>query len=226
MAYPQDLIDAVRDGMHARDWQHYFDGDAIAVLDIIRDYDAAHSTPAPDLIDAVKIAVADALSSDYQMLESQAVDVSVAAISAVRAWDAQHPAPDVSDEALDREKLGRIVREVWVRYAIEHGDTKPGHLAPWEELSEYDREVDRQIGETVALASGGGAAVDVPDERAFVEELKSCFGQNMFAGGYSDGAYVPGARIASLIECAYEDILEERAIANAVADDQPEDGGQ
>lgn len=50
-----------------------------------------------------------------------------------------------------REELGRIVREEYVRVCHEAGDTKPSHLAPWEELSEYDKEVDRRIGVAVAL---------------------------------------------------------------------------
>ncbi len=52
-SHPQDLIDAVRDGMHARDWQHYVDGDAIAVLDIVRAYDTARPATAPDMPDWV-----------------------------------------------------------------------------------------------------------------------------------------------------------------------------
>ena len=49
--------------------------------------------------------------------------------------------------ARDRELLGRLVREVWVAYCVEIGDTKPSHLAPWDELTEDEREVDRRIGE-------------------------------------------------------------------------------
>ena len=47
----------------------------------------------------------------------------------------------------ERERLGRLVREVWVAYCRTIGDEKPAHLAPWEALSEQDREVDRLIGE-------------------------------------------------------------------------------
>jgi len=49
-----------------------------------------------------------------------------------------------------REYLGRIVRLAWVQYCQEAGDTKPSHLAPWEELSEWDKEADRRIGIAVA----------------------------------------------------------------------------
>ena len=46
-----------------------------------------------------------------------------------------------------REKLGRMVRDAWVAWARTRPDAKPHWLLPWEELSEPDREVDRQIGE-------------------------------------------------------------------------------
>jgi len=49
-----------------------------------------------------------------------------------------------------REWLGRIVREVWVRWAKEQPNPKPSWLVPWEGLDEPDREVDRRIGEVVA----------------------------------------------------------------------------
>jgi hypothetical protein len=49
-----------------------------------------------------------------------------------------------------REALGRRVREIWVQVARERGDAKPSHLAPWEELSQTDREADMRIGETIA----------------------------------------------------------------------------
>lgn len=53
---------------------------------------------------------------------------------------------------MDRETLGRVVRQAWVEYCQEIGDTKPSHLAPWEELSEQDKEADRRIGEAVVKA--------------------------------------------------------------------------
>lgn len=53
-------------------------------------------------------------------------------------------------KAHPREFLGRTVRYAWVAYCKETGRTdKPSHLASWEEISEWDREVDRQIGEAV-----------------------------------------------------------------------------
>jgi hypothetical protein len=46
-----------------------------------------------------------------------------------------------------REQLGRLVREQWVRWALEHPEPKPSWLLPYEQLSESDKEADRRIGE-------------------------------------------------------------------------------
>lgn len=50
----------------------------------------------------------------------------------------------------DRDTLGRFVREAWVRWAKTQPDPKPSWLAPYDDLSEPDKEADRQIGEAVA----------------------------------------------------------------------------
>lgn len=49
-----------------------------------------------------------------------------------------------------REKLGRLVREVWVEWAREQPAAPQRHLVPWEECSEGTREVDMRIGERLA----------------------------------------------------------------------------
>ena len=54
---------------------------------------------------------------------------------------------------MSREHLGRLVREEWVTWAREQPNPKASWLAPWEELAEPDREVDRRIGERVAQAA-------------------------------------------------------------------------
>lgn len=59
-----------------------------------------------------------------------------------------------------RERLGRIVREVWVEWAREQPSPKASWLVPWEGLNEPDREVDRRIGER--LFAEGRRAGDVP----------------------------------------------------------------
>ena len=55
----------------------------------------------------------------------------------------------------DRETLGKLVRETWVAFAQEQQlqgkEVKPHHLLSWDELDEDNKEVDRRIGEEVAL---------------------------------------------------------------------------
>ena len=67
----------------------------------------------------------------------------------------------------DRDTLGRFVREAWVRWAEMQPSPKPSWLLPYDELSEADKEADRQIGETVARwtligDAARSALVDVP----------------------------------------------------------------
>jgi hypothetical protein len=49
-----------------------------------------------------------------------------------------------------RDQLGWFVREAWIRWAKTQPNPKSSWLLPYEELSEPDREADRQIGEAVA----------------------------------------------------------------------------
>lgn len=57
---------------------------------------------------------------------------------------------------LDREALGRVVREEWIAWAKEQAqirNVKSTWLTPWEELSEPDKEVDRRIGERLVFVA-------------------------------------------------------------------------
>lgn len=56
-------------------------------------------------------------------------------------------------EEVGRDLFGRLVREAWVRWAQTQPDPKPSWLVPYDELSEPDKEADRQIGETMFLWS-------------------------------------------------------------------------
>jgi len=56
-------------------------------------------------------------------------------------------APEVP---MERDTLGRMVREAWVRWAKTQPNPKPTWLAPYDDLSEADKEADRQIGEAIA----------------------------------------------------------------------------
>lgn len=56
----------------------------------------------------------------------------------------------VGNVMIERERLGREVRRVWIEWARQQPNPKPHWLTPWEEMSEPDREVDRRIGEQLA----------------------------------------------------------------------------
>lgn len=51
---------------------------------------------------------------------------------------------------LNRDYLGREVREAWVKWAMEQPNPKPHWLLPFDDLDEPDKEVDRQIGVKLA----------------------------------------------------------------------------
>lgn len=53
-------------------------------------------------------------------------------------------------KAEQRDRLGRKVREAWVIWAKQQPNPKPSWLLPYDELSEPNKEADRQIGEAVA----------------------------------------------------------------------------
>lgn len=81
---------------------------------------------------------------------------------AIAEVDATHPrdAEPAEVRPVDREALGRRVREVWIEWAREQTNPKPSWLVPWEGLSEPDREVDSRIGETLARMGAEVRPVD------------------------------------------------------------------
>jgi hypothetical protein len=50
----------------------------------------------------------------------------------------------------DYDMFGRVVREEWIKWALEQPAPKPSWLVPWERLPEADKEVDRRIGRRLA----------------------------------------------------------------------------
>lgn len=56
---------------------------------------------------------------------------------------------DLISDMRTHDDLGQIVRAAWVAYCRETGITKPSHIASWEALSEWEKEVDRRIGQAV-----------------------------------------------------------------------------
>jgi hypothetical protein len=78
----------------------------------------------------------------------------------LRSWEVVDPQPAPAQPAGEArpDRLGRLVRAVWVGWAQEQPNPKPGHLAGWDDLDDGQREVDRRIG--LALAAAGHAEVD------------------------------------------------------------------
>lgn len=76
-------------------------------------------------------------------------------------------------QTVDRESLGRLVREVWVAWAREQPRPKAHHLDLWEQLDEGGREVDRRIGAAVA-------------DRVRADEREQCMREieKQISGGY------------------------------------------
>lgn len=69
---------------------------------------------------------------------------------------------------MDREHLGKRVREVWIAWAKTQPHPKQSWLVPWDELAEPDREVDRMIGETLARESLAQSALLYDAAKAMV----------------------------------------------------------
>lgn len=86
--------------------------------------------------EAIRAASEDSVGIAFKVLE--------AALSAV-------PPRSSNPAACNREALGRLVREIWIEWAKEQTHPKPSWLLSWEEISESDREVDRRIGERLAM---------------------------------------------------------------------------
>jgi hypothetical protein len=70
--------------------------------------------------------------------------------------------PDVTNP-LDRDLLGRRVREAWVRWAKDQHAPKSTWLGSYDMLSEEDKEADRQIGESIAAYVQGVLGNPSPD---------------------------------------------------------------
>ncbi len=72
---------------------------------------------------------------------------------------------------IDRDVLGRIVRDAWIAWAKTQPDPKPSWLVPYDELSEPDKEADRQIGEAVRRASIGAVREELNNYFFLVDRL-------------------------------------------------------
>ena len=86
---------------------------------------------------------------------------------------------DLADSrARHRDILGRVVREAWVKWALTQPNPKPSWLLSYDQITESDKEADRQIGEAVARA------ID-----ARVEELEDALGTNRMCANCTGGIH-------------------------------------
>lgn len=81
---------------------------------------------------------------ECEPLYSAAAPRALTADAGAQPQDGNRPLP------IDRETLGRMVREAWVRWAETQPTPKPSWLVPYDELAEPDKEADRQIGEAIS----------------------------------------------------------------------------
>lgn len=51
----------------------------------------------------------------------------------------------------ERDELGQVVRNAWVRWAYKQYNPKPSWLVPWSRLPEADREADRCIADELVM---------------------------------------------------------------------------
>lgn len=91
----------------------------------------------------------------------ESLDLATDRASAVEPVD-RHAT--VAESSLpDRDKLGAMVRQVWVAWAREQPNPKPSWLIEWYCLNESDKEVDRRIGERLfseGLKAAASSSVD------------------------------------------------------------------
>jgi NTP pyrophosphatase (non-canonical NTP hydrolase) len=87
----------------------------------------------------------------YQLAERMGHDLHTAinakmAVNRAREWTVRN---GIGYHERDRDYGGRLVREAWVRWAKTQPSPKASWLVPYEELSEPDKEADRQIAEAL-----------------------------------------------------------------------------
>jgi hypothetical protein len=91
-----------------------------------------------------KLARWNPASDPWHYWSREAIENAIRSVVATHSMDGSRSLP------FDRDTLGRFVREAWVRWAETQPEPKSSWLVPYDELSEPDKEADRQIGEAVA----------------------------------------------------------------------------
>jgi|SRR6185437_11479846 len=86
---------------------------------------------------------------------------------------AQQPAQEYVKQ--DRDLLGRLVRDAWIRWAKSQPIQKPSWLVPYSELSEVDKEADRMIGEAMETWIVATMGAQQPAQAAVPAEISDAF---------------------------------------------------
>jgi|GEM_PF-6563020 len=106
-------------------------------------------------------------TTDYAAMGEELSRDALSSIPAQPVGDGNAPLP------FSRDELGRMVREAWVRWAATQPAPKPSWLVPYEELSEPDKEADRQIGEAISrwTVVGMASALGKDELRTVADEI-------------------------------------------------------
>lgn len=131
----------------------------------------------------------------------------------------------------DRERLGRLVRDVWTRWAAQQPDVDlhPTWLTPWNRLAARDREVDMLIGEAVAEVVRAEKADQVPLDNEERETLELALREWLddddatSAAQHVIGAdWRPPTEVAALVAAARVETAERIAAALLAYAAEPE----
>ena len=97
-----------------------------------------------DTIDAI-------IQAERDAVVRECVNVVYAAKLQLQHWESLESAilAVAKPAESERERLGRVVREAWIKWADSQEFPKPSWMVPWGELDKVDREADMQIGGAV-----------------------------------------------------------------------------
>lgn len=123
---------------------------------------------------------------------------------------------------VDREALGRLVRDVWIAWAKKQPSPKPSWLVPWEGLAEPDREVDRR-----AVTTGE----DAPARQCVAVLATNDAGEVLLVlSGKREGRHhdrgweLPGGKLdpgEAARDGARREAIEETGLAVVLSEDEP-----
>lgn len=144
-----EVTAVVKECLEAAEIESQSDGTRTTIATLLAA--AAHLTE-----QAKRIEVLESKCADYRAVGQEAIgeqfdraEAAEAALETARGAlegqkDGGRPLP------IDRERLGQFVRDAWIRWAQTQPNPKPSWLVPYDDLSEPDKEADRQIGEAIA----------------------------------------------------------------------------